>query len=61
MSEPIPMKLNSLPMTESRVARPSTYAYADERWPGSIRLIVILGLSAVLWTPIISLAVWALA
>jgi hypothetical protein len=31
--------------------------YSDEKWPVWLRLIVIIGLSAALWTGIISIAV----
>ena len=31
--------------------------YSDEKWPVWLRLVVIIGLSAALWTGIISIAV----
>ncbi len=31
--------------------------YSDEKWPVWLRLIIIIGLSAALWTGIISIAV----
>jgi hypothetical protein len=61
MSDPILLKLNATMIDDRAISRDGYAVNIDRKWPVWIRLLVIGGIAAALWTLIISGAIWALS